>query len=192
MNLTHSGVTDWGLSRVTIRPHDTILDVGCGGGRTIAKLASMAPTGRIYGVDYSATSVAAARRRNRAAVASGRVEIVEGSVSSLPFGSGMFDLVTAVETHYYWPDLTADLREILRVLAPGGSVVVIAEAYRGGKHDAMLRRLDALQAQGIMPHRHYTVDEHRTALVDAGYTAVDVAEDYARGWLCAVGRRRDS
>ena len=41
------------------------------------------------------------------------------------------DVVTAVKTHYYWPDLHADLREILRVLKPGGALVVIAEAYRG-------------------------------------------------------------
>jgi len=45
----------------------------------------------------------------------------------------MFDLVTAIETQYYWPDLVNDMREILRVLAPGGTLVIIAESYKNGK-----------------------------------------------------------
>ena len=53
-------------------------------------------------------------------------------MSKLPFPDGMFDLVTAVETHYYWPDLVADMREVLRVLKPGGTFVLIAEAYKDG------------------------------------------------------------
>lgn len=44
----------------------------------------------------------------------------------------MFDLATAVETHYYWPDLNADMQEVLRVLKPVGTLIIIAEAYKGG------------------------------------------------------------
>jgi ubiquinone/menaquinone biosynthesis C-methylase UbiE len=128
-------------------------------------------------------------KANRSAIHAGRVEIIHGSVSQLPFPSEMFDLVTAVETHYYWPDLSADLREVLRVLKPGGSLVVIAEAYKGGKHDAMLRQLETLQQRGIMKYALLTVAEHRELLSAAGYCAVEVFEEYDRGWLCAVGRK---
>jgi SAM-dependent methyltransferase len=55
----------------------------------------------------------------------------------LPFPKDKFDLVTAVETQYYWPDLVADMREILRVLKPGGTLVVIAESYGKGKYDVV-------------------------------------------------------
>jgi len=41
------------LSHVSIKPHDEILDVGCGGGRTIAKLTEIASAGKVYGIDYS-------------------------------------------------------------------------------------------------------------------------------------------
>src|SRR5271154_2218866 len=64
MNLTHSGLTDWGLSHVRIEEHFTILDVGCGGGRTIEKLAALASKGSVYGVDYAKGSVAASRGKN--------------------------------------------------------------------------------------------------------------------------------
>jgi ubiquinone/menaquinone biosynthesis C-methylase UbiE len=61
----------------------------------------------------------------------GRVEVRHGAVSQLPFRDGMFDLVTAVETHFWWPNLPMDLREVLRVLTAGGMLIVIAEVYKG-------------------------------------------------------------
>jgi ubiquinone/menaquinone biosynthesis C-methylase UbiE len=97
-----------------------------GGGSTIARLDALATRGRIYGVDYSEASAAASRRTNKRSLDAGRVEIQHASVSSLPFTDGMFDLVTAVETRYYWPDLNADTREILPVIKPGGMLVIIA------------------------------------------------------------------
>src|SRR5712692_310220 len=76
MNRSHFKVTEWGLKHVSIQPHQTILDVGCGGGRTVARLAALARNGKTYGVDYSDESVAASRRTNRASIGAGRVEIV--------------------------------------------------------------------------------------------------------------------
>lgn len=113
MNVTHSGLTDWGLKHVGIEKQFTILDVGCGGGRTIQKLAALAPDGMIYGVDYADGSVAASRAKNAELIEARRVEIRQASVSALPFPNDKFDLVTAVETQYYWPDLASDMREIL-------------------------------------------------------------------------------
>ena len=127
MGQRHMDLTGWGLSHVAIKSTFRILDVGCGGGKTVARLATMAATGSVSGLDYSRASVAASLRTNRDAVADGRVVIYHGTVSSLPFPDRHFDLVTAVETHFYWPNLTADLREIRRVLKPDGKVVIVAE-----------------------------------------------------------------
>src|SRR5579883_1778619 len=112
MNSRHSKVTDWGLSQVSIGKQDIILDVGCGGGRTVSKLAAVATQGKVYAIDHSGESVAMARRSNRQWTELGRVEVQQGSVSQLPFPDGMFDLITAVETHFWWPALATDLREI--------------------------------------------------------------------------------
>ena len=189
MNHRHSRVTEWGLKHISIQNHDTILDVGCGGGRTVARLAALAAGGKTYGVDYSEESVAASRRTNRQSIDAGLVEIRNGSVSHLPFPDRTFDLITAVETHYYWPDLKADLQEVLRVLKLGGAFVIIAEAYKGGKYDRLLQRLEALQRRGIMNYAHLTVDEHRELLSKAGFSDVRVFEEYDKGWLCVTGRR---
>src|SRR5262250_2864384 len=75
MNDSHSRVTAWGLSHVSVGAAFTILDVGCGGGATIERLASMAPSGKVYGIDYSAESVGLARETNQPAIDQGRVDI---------------------------------------------------------------------------------------------------------------------
>jgi ubiquinone/menaquinone biosynthesis C-methylase UbiE len=187
MNDSHSRVTNWGLAHVSIEKNDTILDIGCGGGRTVQKLAAIATAGKVYGVDYSLSSVAASRRTNRELIKTGGVEIQHGSVSHLPFSDSMFDLITAVETHYYWPDPVADLQEVLRVLKPGGRLIIIAEAYKGGRYDQVFRIL-------MKPIRaaHLSVDEHRELFSMAGYSEPQVFEEYKKGWICGVARRPSS
>src|SRR6476646_5380730 len=88
MNSRHSKVTDWGLSQASIGNQDIILDVGCGGGRTVSKLAAIATQGKVYGIDHSAESVAMAVRTNRHWIEIGRLEVREAPVSRLPFSDG--------------------------------------------------------------------------------------------------------
>src|ERR1700746_521991 len=90
MNSRHSKVTDWGLSKVSIAKQDIILDVGCGGGRTVSKLAAIATQGKVYGIDHSAESVAMAMRTNKQWIGMARVEVGEASVSRFPFSDGAF------------------------------------------------------------------------------------------------------
>ena len=102
---SHARMAQWGLSFVDINEDATVLDVGCGGGANIARMLTLAPKGRVLGIDYSAVSVAASRKVNADAIADGRCRIQEGSVESLPYADGEFDLVTAFETVYFWPNI---------------------------------------------------------------------------------------
>ena len=185
MNVAHSALTDWGLSHVEIGKDFAILDVGCGGGRTVGKLADAASEGRIYGIDYSAESVATSRRENAARIAEGRVEIEQASVSRLPFSDDRFDLVTAVETQYYWPDPVGDMKEIRRILKPGGRAVVILETYRGGRFGAVKGAV-----MKVLRSRHLTLDQHREIFMAAGFSDVEIFTEPRRGWLCGVGTKR--
>jgi ubiquinone/menaquinone biosynthesis C-methylase UbiE len=165
--------------------------VGCGGGRTVSKLASIAPEGTTWGVDHSEASVAASRTVNKKQIDIGHVGIRHASVSQLPVPDDTFDLVTAVESHFYWPDLPGDMQEVLRVLKTGGTLVLIAEAYRGGKRDKVLRQFaEAMERVG--PYWHLSVDEHHELLARAGYLEVQVSEEYEKGWICATGRKSPS
>jgi len=182
-NVGHAHLTDWGLSHVTIKPADVCLDVGCGGGRTVQHLAALTPEGRVCGVDYSDACVTASRRANALAVAAGRVKIELASVAALPFPDRAFDLVTAVETHYYWPDLEANLREILRVLKPGGTLALIAETVRDRQWNPLY-----FIVMPLLGAAHLTTAQHEAVLTRAGFTNV-VVQTRKNGWMCATGRR---
>jgi ubiquinone/menaquinone biosynthesis C-methylase UbiE len=186
MNSRHSKSTDWGLAQVSIGKDDTILDVGCGGGRTLSKLAAIATEGKVYGIDYSEQSVAAANRTNARWIDIARVEVRKASVSELPFSDNMFDVVTAVETHFFWPDLPADVREVFRVLKPGSWLLMIAEVYKGAA--TMSARL-AEKYQPITGLTLLSVDEHRELFAGAGYSDIEVIEERKKGWICGLGRK---
>lgn len=184
MNEGHSNLTDWGLSHVGIARDFTILDVGCGGGRTINKMATIAAAGKVFGSDYADGSVAASRDYNAALIEAGRVAIEKASVSKLPFADDTFDLVTAVETQYYWPDPGEDMREILRVLKPGGKLVIIAETYKGGRYDFF-----KWPVMWLLRSSHLSVNDHRDLFSRAGYTGIEIFEERKKGWLCAVAAK---
>ena len=188
MNRHHSKLTDWGLSHVTIKKTNTILDVGCGGGRTISKLAELASDGKVHGIDYSEESVTAAHRKNVRWIDIGRVSIREGTVSQLQFENNTFDLVTAIETHLFWPDLPNDFREIFRVLKPGGALLIVAEIYRGGKHLEGVRKkiFDKHLAANM---NLLTPDEHRALFGGPEFSDVQIFEELEKGWICATGRK---
>jgi ubiquinone/menaquinone biosynthesis C-methylase UbiE len=186
MNSRHSKVTDWGLSHVSMEENDTVLDVGCGGGRTVSKLAAVVSHGKVYGIDHSKESVAVAIKTNRESIDSGRVEIREGSVSQLPFSQDFFDVITAVETHFWWSDLPGDMREVYRVLKPGGTLIVIAEIYKGANTKT------AKLAEKYLPissMKLLSVDEHRQLFATAGYSDVQIFEEADKGWICCTGRK---
>jgi ubiquinone/menaquinone biosynthesis C-methylase UbiE len=184
MNLSHATMTDWGLQQLTVPKNAAILDVGCGGGRTVGILAALAAEGKVVGLDYSAASVAVSRDSNAHEIEAGRVQIEQGSVAALPFPDRMFDIVTAVETHYYWPNLPANVREILRVLKPGGTFALIAETYRGGPFRLLYGAVMPLLRAAFLSDA-----EHRDLLTQAGFTEVTTKHVSGRNWICATGRR---
>lgn len=184
MNMSHSDLTDWGLQHISIEPQFTILDVGCGGGRTIQKLSGIAADGFVCGVDYASGSVATSRTKNSHLIKEGRVEIHQGSVSQLPFATDKFDLATAVETQYYWPDLLNDMKEIRRVLKSGGHLIVIAETYKGGRYDAV-----KAPVMKLLKSTHLSVEDQRGLFSSAGFDQVQTFEEKKHGWICVVGRK---
>ena len=126
MNYTHAPLTNWGLKLVDVQDGWTMLDVGCGGGFTIRRLLKRSQDAQVYGIDISEESVAKAKKVN-ADVLYKQVFVRQGSAEMLPYEDGKFDLVTAVETVYFWPNLPGCLQEVRRVLKPGGKFAILVE-----------------------------------------------------------------
>jgi ubiquinone/menaquinone biosynthesis C-methylase UbiE len=114
-------------------------------------------------------------------IVSGRVEVLHGSVSSMPFSDAAFDFVTAVENYYFWPDIATDLTEVRRVMKPNGQLVIIAGMYRGSKCDK--RNMKLISVGGM---RAFSVKEFGDALHDVGFPNVAVTVKQRKGWICVV------
>ena len=143
--------------------HDHVLEVGCGHGRAIARIAQALPTGRIVGLDPSATMVGIARRHNRRLIARGTVSIEQGDAARLPYGDATFDRILATHTVYFWPDLSRVAGELRRVLKPHGRLVL-----GFGDAEAMQRSFPTSVYNLRSP------DQIREALLDAGFVNVQV------------------
>ena len=184
MNFGHGGIRSWGLSHITVSPQSNILDVGCGGGKTVQELAMLAPDGKVYGIDYSEDMVELSKRINRKLVQKGLVEIRHGNVSSLPFEDDFFDFITAFESYYFWPDLIGDLKEIRRVLKPAGTFLLANEVYKHEKFEK--RNSEYVRLLDMMIH---TPGEYREFLDEAGYTQIHIDEKAEKNWIAAVSRK---
>jgi len=108
------------IERLRLPARARILDAGCGSGRNMVELARH---GTVTGVELSATSVALARARSVG-------EVIEGSVLQMPFESASFDLAVSLDVIEHLADDLAALRELRRVVAPGGALLITVPAYQ--------------------------------------------------------------
>ena len=182
MNLGHAKVSDWGLSLLSgITPHE-MLDAGCGGGRNAAKLLEKYPDAKLTALDYSPVSVEKTREFNHDAVIAGRCAVVEGSVAKLDFEDERFDLVTAFETVYFWPDLTDCFTEICRVLKPSGTFLIVNES--DGENAASRKWAEIIDGM-----RCYTEQQLTGALNATGFSEVKAARCAGKPWLSILATK---
>lgn len=111
-------------ARLPLEPESRVLEIGFGHGRTLEVLAARVPRGLAAGVDPSDAMLAMASRRLRDAVAAGRVELRRAGAERLPFADGSFDAAYAANSVQFWPGPERSLREVGRVLRPGGTLLL--------------------------------------------------------------------
>lgn len=182
MNKNHFEVTGWGLSHWDFKPTDVTLDVGCGGGMTVNRISKMVQ--KAYGVDYSELAVNKAEKLNKKQIKSGKAEFCQASVSHLPFDNNMFDVVTAVETYYFWPDKLNDLKEVLRVLKSGGKLLMVFEMCRVEDNPDKWQEVEEL-----INIKSVTEQEITDILKEAGYVNIKTDVVAEKSWLTAVAEK---
>lgn len=116
------------IAALDLRPGDEVLEVGFGGGVGVDLILRHEPAARVTGVELSADMVALARRRFPTELAAGRLRVEQAVVERLPFADASFDAACTANCVYFWPDLDAGLRELARVLRPGGRLVIAIAA----------------------------------------------------------------
>ncbi len=171
MNSAHNGLNKWAFNKIELKENAVTLDIGSGGGKTIHTLSKMINNGKLYGIDHSEQSVKESIKKNIVDVNTGKVVIRQASVSNIPFENDYFDLITAFQTHYFWPDLKNDVKEVFRVLKPKGTFMIVSEL--GGIHYHM---------------KSYKTKEEMSQLLSIiGFRSVKFYENTHKKWLCMVG-----
>jgi ubiquinone/menaquinone biosynthesis C-methylase UbiE len=117
----------WVVSLLAVRPTDRVLEIGFGPGVAIAELARRTPRGHVYGIDHSQVMVQQASRRNKAAIREHRVELLHASADRLPSFDEPLDAILAVNSLGFWPDRTQRLRDLRRLLRPGGQIALASQ-----------------------------------------------------------------
>jgi SAM-dependent methyltransferase len=107
------------IADLALPPHARILDAGCGSGRNMLELARH---GSVTGVELSETSVELARGRRAG-------EVIAGSVLEMPFDADSFELAVSLDVIEHLDDDLSALRELRRVVAPTGALLVTVPAY---------------------------------------------------------------
>jgi len=127
---------EWTVSLLGIQPASHVLEIGFGPGVSTRMASEKAVKGFVAGIDHSATMVQAARKRNADAIKAGRVELRQGDVSSLPYPDDTFDIAFSLHSIYFWHDPVPCLKELRRVLKPGGLLAITIQPKDKWNEDA--------------------------------------------------------
>lgn len=190
MNEHHEGLAKWSVSHLNISKEDIILDIGCGGGVNVKRFLNMTEN-KVYGIDYSKIAVEKSSLLNQSEIDNGRCEIIHASVSQLPFKDHEFNIVTAFETVYFWPDFVNDLKEIHRVLKKDGIMFIANEALPKENDNRQKELIDLLNMN------IYSQEELEKSLNQAGFSNVESfikkSKDSFTGenadWICIIAQK---
>ena len=164
MNEEHEKISNFAFECIEIGKNDRILDIGCGGGVNIEKFLKLT-TNNVDGLDYSEISVSESIKRNQNAVNEKRCEVIQADVCKMPIADESYDLISAFETIYFWPDIANTFKEVSRIIKPNGQFMIAQGT--DGNHPDDERWLNTVEGMTI-----YTAPELERYLLDAGFSSV--------------------
>ena len=137
--------------------------------------------GKVIGIDYSEVSVIKSSKINKAEIENKHCEILQGNVMKLPFRKETFDIITAFETIYFWPDINEAFKQVYRVLKVSGTFMICNES--NGENSKEEKWTKIIQGMKI-----YNSEQIKKSLEDAGFTDIKIHKN-KKGWLCVVCKK---
>ena len=165
MNENHKEISEFAFECININDNAKIIDIGCGGGVNIEKFLKLT-SGNVDGLDYSEVSVSESIKRNSEAVENGRCNVIQSDVSDMPIKNESYDLVSAFETIYFWPNITETFKEVFRIIKPHGQFLIAQGT--DGNHPDDEKWLATVEGMSV-----YTAPELEKYLLNAGFKSVE-------------------
>ena len=180
MNQHHKELHRWALEHVSLDTDKTILDVGFGGGQNIHNLLHLTHDAKIWGIDYSPASCRKCAQVNQDAIRAGRVELCQGSADALPYDRDSFDLVTAFETIYYWPNIEKCFQGIYDCMRRSGRFLICNEDSSAAGNEELIEALHL---------NYYSCEDLDRMLRQVGFRTVHTYTHHNGKWICAVAKK---
>ncbi|HMZ49883.1 MAG TPA: class I SAM-dependent methyltransferase [Flavobacteriales bacterium] len=125
MNKANRVLYDGAWKALDLRDCLSVLEIGFGNGLFFPELAKQAKELKLHGLDFSADMVQQATANNDALITTGALSLTHGASDRMPFADATFDRVFCINVVYFWDDPAAHLREVRRVLRPGGTFTAV-------------------------------------------------------------------
>ena len=182
MNVVHAALAECGCGFLGEEAPSSILDIGCGGGANIKRFLKSIPGACVTGLDYSSVSVEMARKLNAEAIAEGRCEIIQGDVSRVHLPTDKFDLATAFETVYFWPEIQRSVQNVFHNIVPGGRFLIVNEST--GVDPSAVRYAKIIDGMNL-----YTPERLTDILTATGFCKIEVHQAENAPWIAVLARK---
>jgi SAM-dependent methyltransferase len=178
LNLVNVPINKLALEILKLQPDDHVLEVGFGGGDLIARMARIVTRGHIAGVDFSDDVFEVCRKRFDTLIKAGTIELLCANVDALPFDANIFTKACTVNTIYFWPDPSAAMSQLHRVLKKNGTLLVC------------FRPRSVMEKQEFIRHnfRLFEPEEVKSLLSTAGFRDVQLVSDQHRFGECIAAQ----
>jgi arsenite methyltransferase len=166
MERGHRPVGEQAIARMNVPREAKVLDVGCGSGWAARLIAQQASAGHVIGIDVSDEMIGVAREQSRDFQ---NLTFQLASTESLPFPDDTFTHAFSMESLYYYADLAKALKEIQRVLQPGGIFVTVVDLYK--ENPPTHQWIETLK----VPVQLLGIEDYRSLFAQAGF--VNIQDD---------------
>ncbi len=171
MNQHHRPVIEWGVANIPDINPRYILDIGYGGGIVSRYVLKKFPEAIGYGIDLSEVSYEYACRYDKYFIDEGRLKLIIGDVTDMPYEDGKFDLVISNASYFFWPDLAETFKEVARVMAKGA---VLCLPTRGPVTE---ENFEEIKARNVPPMNTYLDTDMIRMLDGAGIDAKKIFDE---------------
>lgn len=155
----------WAVERLSVRPNETLLEIGCGRGVAAGLVCARLGQGRLVAIDRSDIAVAAARKVNVAWIEAGRLQVLAADVTDPGLPQGAFDAAFAINVNLFWTDPQAAIPAASAMLKPGGRLLLVYETPGRARAEGLMARLPGLLAAGGLAVRAVELDKGGAPLV---------------------------